>query len=89
MAISYTNEMPLDTFWDDTPIFFYSCVFQHLWHIKNASICTSVICLHFMYFKVIYFGFSSLSIVESRAYLLVGVHGLHAAVASLLMERGL
>ena len=58
VAISYTNEMPLDTFWDDTPIFFYSCVFQHLWHIKNASICTSVICLHFMYFKVIYFGFS-------------------------------
>ena len=52
VAISYTNEMPLDTFWDDTPIFFYSCVFQHLWHIKNASICTSVICLHFMYFKV-------------------------------------
>ena len=34
-------------------------------------------------------GFSSLSIVESRAYLLVGVHGLHAAVASLLMEHGL
>jgi len=52
VAISYSKVMPFDTFWDDTLIFFYSSVFPHLWDIKNASICTSVIYLHSVFFKL-------------------------------------
>ena len=77
--------MPFDTFWDDTPIFFYSRVFPHLWDIKNASICTSVICPHSLSF-LSYFSFAGFVAVTRLSVFAAAVHGLLIPVASLVLE---